>query len=232
MFGIDDAIVGAVGGSLVSGLLNNSAAADRQSAAQDFSAQQYATRYQTTVKDMESAGLNPMLAYGGISGSSPTSSAASSAGTPDLGSSFSQARMNSAQVANVAADTENKKAQADLIQAQAAQAWASAGQSNANVGLIGANIDKIKAELENIPKEGVRLDRLAELLYQQANLTSQQQLTETQRFEQAKATVQKLRSETKLLEFDVDAASSMGNFGRVTKEVKPFLDILRSVLRK
>ena len=88
MFGIDDAVIGSVGGALMSGLLNNSAASARQDTAQEFSAEQYATRYQTSVKDMQAAGLNPMLAYGGLSGSSPTSSAASSAGTPDLGADF------------------------------------------------------------------------------------------------------------------------------------------------
>ena len=228
MFGIDDAIIGTVG----AGLVNNLFASNRQEDAQAFSAQQYATRYQTQVKDLEAAGLNPMLAYTQGPGSAPTSSAAASAGMGDVGQTINQSKMTAAQTANIAADTENKKAQANLIEAQAAQAWASAGQSNANVGLIGANTQKAIAELENIPKEGKRLERLAELLYQQSNLASQQQLTESQRYEQVKAMVSKIRSETKLLDFDVDSAESLGNAGRLGKEVKPFFDMLRGILRK
>ena len=50
------------GFQLVGNWLNNEAAEDRQNAAQGWSAEQYAKRYQTQVKDLEAAGLNPMLA--------------------------------------------------------------------------------------------------------------------------------------------------------------------------
>lgn len=127
MFGIDDAVLLGVGGTLASGLLNNSAAASRQSNAQDFSAQQFATRYQTTTRDMQAAGLNPMLAYSQGGGSSPTSSAASSSGVGDIGASFSQSRMTSAQV-------ELTKAQTDAASAQAAKTRAETPTGGGNLG--------------------------------------------------------------------------------------------------
>lgn len=49
------------------------AAQTNQANANAFSAQQYATRYQTTVKDLEAAGLNPMLAVTNGAGSAPSS---------------------------------------------------------------------------------------------------------------------------------------------------------------
>ena len=49
------------------------AAQANQAAANAFSAQQYATRYQTTVKDLQAAGLNPMLAVANGPGSAPSS---------------------------------------------------------------------------------------------------------------------------------------------------------------
>ena len=128
MFGIDDAIIAGVGGSLLSGFLNNSAASDRQSNAQGFSAQQFATRYQTTTADMKAAGLNPMLAYQQGGGNAPTSSAASSSGYPDVGAAYNASKMASAQAANIEADTSNKAAQAELWRAQAGAANASAGR--------------------------------------------------------------------------------------------------------
>lgn len=49
----------------------NRRAADAAEQAQGFSAAQFASRYQTTVKDMQAAGLNPMLAYSQGGGFSP-----------------------------------------------------------------------------------------------------------------------------------------------------------------
>lgn len=79
MFGIDDAIIASVAGATIGGAFDvlgqsSANAANRQmmNEANQFNAQQFATRYQTTVKDLEAAGLNPMLAYGQGGGSPPT----------------------------------------------------------------------------------------------------------------------------------------------------------------
>lgn len=233
MFGIDDAIIGAVGGSLISGLMNNSAASSRQSDAQEFSAEQYATRYQTTVKDMQAAGLNPALAYGGISGSTPTSSAASSAGVPDLGSSAMAARMNSAQVANIAADTENKKAQADLIEAQAMQARASAWQSNSQSEVNQMFVKEITSKLENrhYENDAERVKAIALELKSQNDLNIQRGMTEQQSRALMLQQAYKLDAETDLLKLDKEAADKFNNMGRNMGQAKPFFDILNSVIR-
>lgn len=79
MFGIDDAVLVPAAVSAVSAGLNyfgnqdrNQTQIDLANQANTFSAQQYANRYQTTVKDLEAAGLNPMLAYGAGAGSPPS----------------------------------------------------------------------------------------------------------------------------------------------------------------
>jgi len=64
--GMFDGLGSAVAGGLFSfigGERRNDAQAEQAAIANAFSAQQFATRYQTTVKDMAAAGLNPMLAY-------------------------------------------------------------------------------------------------------------------------------------------------------------------------
>lgn len=69
--GIVSSVVGGLG-QLIGGQQANQKNWDIAQANNDWSAQQFATRYQTTVKDLQSAGLNPMLAYGQGGGSPPT----------------------------------------------------------------------------------------------------------------------------------------------------------------
>ena len=131
--------------------LNNEAAGDRQHAANMFSAEQYAHRYQTQVADLQAAGLNPMLAYAQSPGVSPTASAAP---TTNLASGVSQAyqqsKLTSAQVANIEADTANKNASAALIQSQTAVNDATAEATKRNWNVIDANYAKITSETQNI----------------------------------------------------------------------------------
>lgn len=131
-----------LGGSLLSGVMNTSSAMDRQVQSQDFTAEQYAKRYQTTIQDMQAAGLNPMLAYQGVGGAFPTGSTASAGGMPDLGASISQSRIASAQVANIEADTATKQAQAELIKSQTEA-------SNTSATKMGKEIERLQQEIDN-----------------------------------------------------------------------------------
>lgn len=63
------------GASLFGGIMGNNASADQANDAMAFSEHQYNTRYQNTVKDLEAAGLNPMLAYSNGPGSPPSGTA-------------------------------------------------------------------------------------------------------------------------------------------------------------
>lgn len=222
--------INASAGNLLGGFMDNEAAEDRQNSAQAFSAQQYATRYQTTVKDMQAAGLNPMLAYQGIGGSFPTGQTSSPGGSySGLGSRNQQALATSAQIENVKADTENKKAQADLIQAQAANQWASAAQADANVTRIAADVDKIKAETANLPREGERLYQMANYLLQAQQTMAYKGQTELEQQKYLRALVTKLQSETDLLDLDIEAADRLENIGRTSKELAPIIDIIKSI---
>lgn len=221
-----------LGASLGGSLLDNFFAGQRQEDAQNFSAQQFATRYQTTVKDLQAAGLSPMLAYGQGPGSAPSSSAASvGSNFSNIGNVINQARLNSAQIANIEADTENKAAQGRLMDAQAAAANASAFQSNASVSQINAQVDKIIEETKNIPTEGRRLEFLIENLRSSSSLMGQQQLTEIERKHQVIAMVRKINAESDLLDLDKQAADRLENLGRTSKELAPIIQVILSVLR-
>jgi len=234
----------AAGGSLLSGHLNNQAAARRQEDAQAFSAQQFASRYQTTVRDMQAAGLNPMLAYTQGGGNAPTSSAASSAGYGDLGQTMTQAKMASAQVANIDADTENKKAQAALIEAQVAQTRASAGQLEASTTVANETVSKIKQEVVNLGTENDKAKAIINNLRIEYDNLVKQGYNLTEVGNQLRSTIAKLQAETTLLgdkslltrtqeelaNLDVQAAKSFGNIGREAGQLKPIVDMLKAIL--
>lgn len=129
MFGIDDAAVAGFAGATLTNFMNK----DIASSNNEWSAAQYASRYQTQVDDLKKAGLNPMLAYGQSPGSSPTaqqvqfqnptSSAAEAYGKA------SEAELRSAQLGSVKADIELKKAQADAAEGQARATNAQASEA-------------------------------------------------------------------------------------------------------
>lgn len=243
-FGLDDAL--SFGGSLLSGFLNNSAASSRQDDAQSFSAQQFATRYQVTTADMAKAGLNPMLAYTNGVGSAPTSSAASSSGYSDFGQVLNQSKVANAQVANTAADTENKKAQTSNIEAdtslkraqtylttaQEGLAGASADQARSNIGYLESQAKRISLELSNIPKEGNRLDALVRNLGAEYDNILERTKNTVQATEQVKWLAVKTMLESDLTGLDVNAAKSLEGVGSYGRQLKPVIDIIRSIIRK
>ncbi len=215
-------------------LLGNFFAGERQEDAQQFSAQQFANRYQTTVKDMQAAGLNPMLAYSQGGGTPPSSSAASASMSGNYGMAYMQSKLNTAQVANIEADTQNKEAQASNIRAdtmlkvaQESLAGASADQSRANINYLETQSKRIIEEIKNIPKEGDRLDALVKNLTEEYKLIKERTRTQEQATNQMRWLAVKTMLESDLAGFDVKAAEDLGNLGRYSKEGKVVLDVLR-----
>lgn len=225
-------MLGALLSTVAGALLGHGLAKDRQADAQDFSAQQFATRYQTTVQDMKAAGLNPMLAYSQGGGNAPTSSAASSQSV-DTGQAYLQAKMNSAQIANIQADTANKQASAALIEAQVSDTKASAWQKNAAIDLVDMQTREIRNKLENghYENDAARLKAVALQLKSLYDLNIEQGKTQEQSRRLMYAQALKLNSETDLLNLDIKAAKELGNIGREAGQLKPVIDILMSILK-
>lgn len=106
---------------------SNETIADRNNA---WNAEQYATRYQTQVKDLQAAGLNPMMAYSQSPGTAPSAQAVQfqnpMASAMDAFQKSSEREsmaktreVQDAQITNIEADTYLKQAQADAAEAQA-----------------------------------------------------------------------------------------------------------------
>lgn len=226
--------------SLGSTLLGHTLAKDRQDSAQDFSAQQFATRFQTTVKDMEAAGLNPALAYQQGGGSPPSSTAAGA-------SNFD---MSSAQMALIKAQARKVNAEAEVVEETAMTkahadidvALQQAGLSAAQIQKVNQETDNLVAELDNIKETNTKIKRMAQMLNQQAQLMSAQSTTEAQRYNFVKAQVQEvvertglLKNQAALAQLDVLAAKSADNIGREFGQygpmIKTIIDIVRTLKR-
>ena len=232
--GIGGALLGgpagaAVGASIGGGFDTNSQNAASAASAQDFSQQQYATRYQTQVADMKAAGLNPMLSYQQSPGSSPS------------GVTY-QAQNPYAGAGSVYASSANVGKSGNLMDSQANASNASAGQANAQTNLINQTTEKVKQEVENMPKGEVNgysvsdwakiiMSKSAGLIVSQdLNQQSQSSLNAVQET-QLRAVVNNLAQQTELGKLDVQAAKSLGNIGREAGQLKPIIDIILSVLR-
>ena len=136
MFGLDDLVMGGL--SLAGGLMQNSAAEDRQREAQAFNAKEAQlnrdfqermsnSAYQRGMADMKAAGLNPILAYQRGPASSPSGATASTAAAPVTDpiekavSSAQHSKRLNYEVENMIATNENLKQDLNNKRIQEAQ---------------------------------------------------------------------------------------------------------------
>ena len=226
---------------MLGAILDNLFAQNRQNDAQAFSAQQYATRYQTQTEDMKKAGINPMLSVSSGAGSQPTSTAASP------GSNFTQSELNRAQIKNIEAQTELNSANAAKarVEAQVAerfghpQAEANLNQTMAQAGLTSQQIGKVDqetrnviAQIQNTKDENERIHATITYLKRQADMLNETTITEPVKRDLLRQQAQKVINETGLSALDLQAAKDFGNLGRETQQFKPLLDLLRGLTRK
>jgi len=155
MFGIDDAIIAAAAPSIIGGAMNifggeqrNQANRNAADSANAFSAQQFATRYQTTVKDLEAAGLNPMLAYGQGGGSPP-----SAAGIAQQTNKYEQA----GDIASKAVGAANTAMQTQLTDAQVAESISRTGVNDEDRKLKSAQTALAILEAPNVSLKGKQM---------------------------------------------------------------------------
>jgi len=222
-------------------LMDNLFAQQRQNDAQAFSAQQYATRYQTQTEDMKKAGINPMLSVSSGAGSQPTSTAASP------GSNFTQAELNKAQIENIRAQTELNSANAAKarVEAQVAERFghpqaeaqynvtmAQAGLTSQQIGKVDQETRNVIAQIQNTKDENQRIHATITYLQRQADMLNETTITEPVKRNLLRQQALKVINESDLTALDLQAAKDLGNLGRETQQIKPLLDLLRGLIRK
>jgi len=242
----------AIMGGLVSGglgllgsAMSNQANRDIANEANQFSAQQYATRYQTTVKDMQAAGLSPMLAYSQGAGSAPSGQV----GAPQ------QNIMSSAlEGYHKSTERDMMNAQLDLIREQSTKANQEMLESLARTKGIDLDntvkqlyaVDRARQELSNL---GISADEMASRI----NLNNAQAAQATKNIDvliqniksgqaseaQLRAQIDQLKAYTLNLSLDAKEKQAMakmwdtvGSGGAAAKTFVPFLMMLKSILGK
>ncbi len=229
----------ALGASIGGGIDRNSAAAESAQQAQAFSASQYASRYQTQVKDMQDAGLNPMLAYMQSPGASPQGVTYQPTNIAERAASdYSSAYNVQREGQRIEAETELKGTQSKLNEAQIEQ--------------VNKSVDKISAEIRNLDTDNDRLKALIDNLREERQNLIKQNWNLTDTGNMIRATTEKLKTEvpylnsrsflnfaqeeltkveTSLKRLDLSSAQKFDNFGRDANQLRPILDVLKALVR-
>lgn len=226
-------------GSMYAADATNQQSAENVNSANAFNERMNKTRYQMMTQDLKAAGLNPMLAYSQQPGSVAPSQVPQNQNVGGAGiTAFLSARSNAAAVAQQEAqadkiikETELLDTQKKLMEADILLKGSSANVNEKQATLIEDNMDKIHEEILNLRSDRERIWKTTEMLVEQAKLLGEKGYTEQQSRALMEQQIKKMSSETKLLDFDVDAAASMGNVGREAGQFRWLFDILRGVIR-
>jgi hypothetical protein len=215
MFGIDDAIVADLGMNLMGNMFADQRQSDQQSfnreqqfQSQSFNSAQAAanrdwqekmsnTAYQRSVKDLEAAGLNPMLAYTHTGASTPGgSSASSSPASSGIASPGSSGNIPAAM--QTASNIQLNEAAADRTRAEADRARAEKNEIEARTPTHAVTRDQME---QNIRESESRIQKIIQetstSAYSAANIAQQ---TENLKaiIPQINATVNSLKAHTQL----------------------------------
>lgn len=208
--------------SMLGGMLSNQQSAKSIQQQQAFQADMSGTAYQRAVKDMEAAGLNPMLAYsqGGASTPSGGSYTASDVVTPALNSAFTNKRLN-ADVNNLV--ETNKKIRSDTALSQASQRL-----TDANVTQTAANVEKIRQD-QATSRSAQQLNHALSVKAAADALSSQasaRQLNASAASIAATAATTKARLPAVQLQSQIDSGTTAKVTGYINKVLEPINQLI------
>jgi len=160
-------------GNVATAYLTNEANKDVARSNNEWSAAQYASRYQTQVEDLKKAGLSPMLAYSANPGSAPTAQQVTlqnpMAGAAEGFRAMTDSSVKRAQVDNILADTALKERTADQVVAQTnlADSQARLADSTASEAAVRMNS---KSNYDNPTQQALAASYWSQVSVNKANL--------------------------------------------------------------
>ena len=175
----------------------------------DWSAQQYATRYQTTVSDLTKAGLNPMLAYSNGPGNAPVAqqTAPMQNALGNAVESYNKTRGTSAQSALAEEQVKQAESQTILNSANALKSHEEAIVAREQAENL--RVDRQKRQVE-IPQ----VQASTKAYEGQATASAAQAAQSYKMIENLTSQIQKMQEETKRIKNEGDINAPEAEFAR------------------
>lgn len=197
--------------TLFGGRQQNIASAEAAERQMQFQKEMSDTSYQRQIRDLEAAGINPMLVTK-LGGASTPPGAMPSFVNPAAMAAQSGSAVQSAQAAKQQAETAER-----LSEVQAKN--------------VEATTQKIISETRNLDSEEKRIWATTYMLNSQAEFMIQQGVTQNVIRDHFRAVISKLNAETKLLSNQAAVEAAMNDLGRMVGQGSKAAELLIQLIR-
>jgi hypothetical protein len=197
--------------SFLGGREQNVASAQAAARQMEFQKEMSDTSFQRQVKDLEAAGINPMLVTKLGGASTPAGAMPSFVNPAAMATQSFSAMQSSGAAAKQAETAENL--------------------SDAQIDKINAEITNIKAVTRNLDSEEKRIWATTYMLNSQAELMIQQGVSQRVIRDHFTAMITKLKSETKLLDNQAAVEAAFNDIGRSVGQFSKTAELLIQIIK-